>query len=148
MTLRQAIACALLAAAMGAQASHKPGKFDPRRFEAALEQYITTEAALTPSEAAAFFKLYREMKGKQRVLFRQMMETRHTDLSDEKACREAVRRHDELDMEMKRLQSEYHGRFIDALSGAKVVRIMNAEERFHRQELKKAAGRAGKRGGK
>ena len=43
--------------------------FDPKRFEADLEQYITTHAALTPREAARFFPVYRQMMKKMRSHF-------------------------------------------------------------------------------
>ena len=41
--------------------------FDPKRFEADLEQYITTHAALTPREAARFFPVYRQMMRKMQI---------------------------------------------------------------------------------
>ena len=34
-------------------------RFSPERFEAELEQFITTDACLTPEESARFFPLYR-----------------------------------------------------------------------------------------
>ena len=46
-----------------------PRPFDPAKFQADLEQFITMEAALTPQEAADFFPLYREMRKKQMVFF-------------------------------------------------------------------------------
>ena len=49
--------------------------FDPAKFQADLEQFITVEACLTPSEAAAFFPLYREMTRKQRALYEQKLKS-------------------------------------------------------------------------
>ncbi|MBQ1773360.1 MAG: hypothetical protein IIZ97_03825, partial [Prevotella sp.] len=40
-------------------------KFDPERYQADLEQFITSEACLTPQESARFFPVYREMMKKQ-----------------------------------------------------------------------------------
>ena len=34
-------------------------KFNPARFEADLEQYVTTEAGLSAKDAAAFFPIYK-----------------------------------------------------------------------------------------
>lgn len=48
--------------ALQTQAQERPKKFDPARFEADLEQFITTEAGLNPYQAAKFFPLYREMQ--------------------------------------------------------------------------------------
>ena len=50
--------------------------FDPKRFEAELEQYITTHASLTPQEASKFFPVYRQMMKKQRALFDEMRRLR------------------------------------------------------------------------
>ena len=47
-------------------------KFNPARFEADLEQYVTTEAGLSAKDAAAFFPIYKEMRKKQRMLFMKM----------------------------------------------------------------------------
>ena len=47
-------------------------KFDPERFEASLEQFITTKAGLTPQEAGRFFPIYREMQSKIRMYFNEM----------------------------------------------------------------------------
>ena len=61
-------------------------KFDPKRFEAEMEQFITSQAALSPSEAASFFPVYREMQKKARVLFEEMRRCHMTDLSNQRAC--------------------------------------------------------------
>lgn len=52
----------LCATGMTAQKHHH---FDPAQFQADLEQFITSEAGLTPKESAAFFPVYREMREKQ-----------------------------------------------------------------------------------
>lgn len=39
-------------------------KFNPARFEADLEQYVTTEAGLSAKDAAAFFPIYKENEEK------------------------------------------------------------------------------------
>ena len=78
--------------------------FDPKRFEAELEQYITTHAGLTPREAARFFPVYRQMMKKMRFHFDAMRRFHYVNPKDERACMEAIRRQDELDIEMKQLQ--------------------------------------------
>ena len=112
--------------------------FDPKRFEAELEQYITTHAGLTPREAARFFPVYRQMMKKMRSHFDAMRRFHYVNPKDERACMEAIRRQDELDIEMKQLQQEYHSRFLYILPASKVLRILKAEEQFHRQAFKKA----------
>lgn len=75
-----------------AMAQHgKRSAFDPKRFEADLEQYITINAGLTPSEAARFFPVYREMMKRQRMLFDEMRRFHFVDTRDDKACANAIR---------------------------------------------------------
>lgn len=111
--------------------------FDPKRFEAELEQYITIHASLTPQEASKFFPVYRQMMKKQRALFDEMRRLRMINPKDNEACEEAIRKQDELDIQIKQLQQEYHGRFLMMLPANKVLSIIKAEEKFHRQIFKK-----------
>lgn len=119
---------------MFAQGEHR---FDPDRFQADLEQYITTYAGLSPQDAAAFFPIYRDLRRKQRALFGQMKRYKHVDVNDEKACEEAITQRDKLEIDMKRLQQAYHERFMQILPASSVFRIIKAEDKFHRQYFKK-----------
>ena len=111
--------------------------FNPAKFEADLEQFITVNACLSPSQAASFFPVYRQMMKKQRSLFDEMRRLRMINLKDNEACEEAIRKQDELDIQIKQLQQEYHGRFLMMLPANKVLSIIKAEEKFHRQIFKK-----------
>lgn len=120
----------------------RPGRpFDPAKFEADLEQFITTRAGLSVQEAAAFFPEYRKMMKAQRVLFNQMRRYRHVDNSDNRACEEAIRKQDELDLQIKRIQQGYHQKFMTILPASKVFMVIRAEEKFHRQAFRRAAKR-------
>ncbi len=123
-----------------AQQPQRQKKFDPKQFEADMEQYIVTEAGLTLGEAALFFPLFKEMMGKQRVLFGKMQTFRHIDMTDEEMCRKAIREMDECDIEIKELQKTYHLKFCNVLPASKVLRVIKAEEEFHRQQFKRMAG--------
>ena len=131
---------AVVAVMLPAVAQEGP-KFDPRQFEADLEQFVTTEAGLSPQEAAVFFPVYKEMQQKQRVLFGKMRQYRHTDTRDDKACLEAIRACDEIDLQIKKLQQQYHARFCKVLPAGTVLRIIKAEEKFHRQAFRRMARR-------
>ncbi len=113
-------------------------KFDPVKFQVALEQFITSDAELTADEAAKFFPVYRTMMKQQRSYFEQMRRYRHADTSDEKACHEAIIKSDLLDIQLKKIQQSYHQKFLKILPASKVLRILKAEERFHRRAFKKA----------
>lgn len=123
------------------QAQNPRQKFDPARFEAELEQFITTSAGLSPTEAAAFFPLYKEMQKEQRSLFDQLRRCRHADISDESACKKVIQERDKLDVQIKELQQTYHNQFMKILPASKVFLIINAEDNFHRQAFKRAAKR-------
>ena len=111
--------------------------FNPAKFEADLEQFITVNACLSPSQAASFFPVYRQMMKKQRALFEEMRRLRMINPKDNEACEEAIRKQDELDIQIKQLQQEYHGRFLMMLPANKVLAIIKAEEKFHRQIFRK-----------
>ena len=111
--------------------------FNPAKFEADLEQFITVNACLSPSQAASFFPVYRQMMKKQRALFDEMRRLRMINPKDNEACEEAIRKQDELDIQIKQLQQEYHGRFLMMLPANKALSIIKAEEKFHRQIFRK-----------
>lgn len=117
--------------------NRKRPPFNPAKFEADLEQFITVNACLSPSQAASFFPVYRQMMKKQRALFDEMRRLRMTNPKDNEACEEAIRKQDELDIQIKQLQQEYHGRFLMMLPANKVLSIIKAEEKFHRQIFRK-----------
>lgn len=114
-------------------------KFDPAKFEAELEQFIAIDACLSPEESSRFFPLYREMRTKQRAFFGGDRRYRHFDFTNDKLCAEAIRSQDSNDIEMKRLQQEYHEKFMRILPASKVFKIIRAEEQFHRKAFENVA---------
>lgn len=122
---------------VNAQGKKTRQQFNPQRFEIDLEQYITAKAGLSPQEAAKFFPIYRKMNQKQRMLFDEMNFYRFVDCKDNKAAAKAVRRKDEIDIEIRLLQQEYHNRFMTILPAGKVMLILKAEEEFHREAFKR-----------
>ena len=115
----------------------RPRKFDPQQFEKRLHQYIATEAGLTPGEAAAFFPLFDEMQRKQRLLFDKMRIYMHTNTDDNRASLKAIQAMDNNDLEIKKLQKEYHQKFCKVLPAGKVLQILKADDKFHRKAFKK-----------
>lgn len=115
----------------------RPRKFDPQQFEKQLHQYIATEAGLTPGEAAAFFPLFDEMQRKQRLLFDKMRIYMHTNTDDNRASLKAIQAMDNNDLEIKKLQKEYHQKFCKVLPAGKVLQILKADDKFHRKAFKR-----------
>lgn len=118
-----------------------PGRFNPKKFQADLEQHIVVRAGLTPKEAAEFFPLYREMQNKQRALSNQLRTYRHVDTNNDRECLQAIKKADNIEIEIKKIQRDYHQRFCKVLSPGKVMKVIKADRRFHRQAFKKAAKR-------
>lgn len=140
MVMKRAFVVVLtLTIALAVNAQGPKRKFDPVQFERDLEQYITKEASLSVYESSVFFPLYREMMGKQRVIFGQMKRYRFVDVQDNEASADAIEKQDALDIKMKELQQEYHRKFMKVLPAGKVFQIIKAESRFHRQAFRRAA---------
>lgn len=119
------------------QQQQSDNKFSPERFEAELQQFLVSEASLTPQEAAKFFPLYKEMQSKQRALYDRQRQNGQIKPQDEKGCQKAIRERDEIDVELKRIQQTYHNKFLDILPASKVYDLIKAEDRFHRRMLKR-----------
>lgn len=129
----------LLAVASLNVAAQGHNRFNPAKFKADLEKFITVEACLTPREAAAFFPLYDEMNNKQRVLYDKMRELRRMKPIDEERCKKVIAEIDQLEIEIKQLQSNYHARFLSIISASKLFDVIKAESKFHRQAMRNAA---------
>lgn len=124
----------LLMCVLGVSAEEQQ-KFSPEKFQADLEQYITTEAGLTNEEAAKFFPLYREMQQKQRKVFNQMHELFKLP-KDEASCKRAVQRRDQLEIELKQIAQTYHNKFLRVIPASKVLGTIVAEDKFHRRAFR------------
>ena len=121
--------------ALGASAEEQQ-KFSPEKFQADLEQYITTEAGLTNEEAAKFFPLYREMQQKQRVVYNKIHELFKLP-HDEASCKRAIQRRDQLEIELKQIAQTYHNKFLRVIPASQVIGTIVAEDKFHRRAFRK-----------
>lgn len=130
------IALALFASVATAQ--DKPERFSPEKFRAELESFVVREACLSPKEAAAFFPLYDEMGKQQRAVFSSMRRLDHAPACTEDECRKLIKERDKLEIELKKIQQTYHNKFLSVLSAQKVVRVLKAEDDFHRRMLRRS----------
>lgn len=117
-------------------ANAQAAKFSPEQFDAELQRFITFDAKLTSDEAAKFFPLYWEMQKKQRELYAKQRLIAKDKPADDKGCRQVIKQRDEIDLELKRVQLNYHTKFMSVLSPSKVYDILNAEYKFHRHKMK------------
>lgn len=123
-------------------AQEREGKpaFDPEQFEARLEAYVVARAELTAAEKAKFLPVYREMRQKQGRLFDEMRRVRRQRTADNEACAAAIRRTDALEIQIREITQEYHQRLLTLMPATRLMRVLRAENQFHRQALRGAAG--------
>ena len=117
------------------------GGFDPARFKADLEAFVTAEAHLTPTEAKKFFPLYHEMCQTQRTLFKRMGELRKNKPATDEKCKAVILEMDKLTIQIDELQAIYHNQFLNILKPGKLFDVLQAISRFHRKAMREAGAR-------
>ena len=139
--MRRLITILVLLAAISlnglAQYKNDGQRFSKEEFVRQLEQYVAHEAQLTSKEQAEFFPIFREMHLKMRKVFDAMKKIDSACPSNDKACANAIRQKDKMDIELKRIQQQYHNKFLDILPACKVMKAIKAEDKFHRNMLKR-----------
>jgi len=129
------LTCLLIAISLFAQDGKH--RFSPEKFQAELEAYVIDKAQLTQQETTRFLPLFREMHQKQRTIYSQQRKLCKAKATDEAGYREAIRKSDQMDLEIKTLQQTYHEKFLNVLPASKVFEVIKAENRFHREMWKK-----------
>lgn len=128
-------------------AAHHPRRqndsrqFNPEEYQRQLEAHITKFAGLTQQEAKEFFPLFREMQKQQRAIFMKQKKMDKSLFTDNKAALEAITQHDNAEIQIKKLQQNYHKRFLKILPATKVLKCITAEDVFNRQMMRGFAGR-------
>ena len=116
-------------------------RFDPQKFQQMVEESLTKAAELTADEAKSFFPLYTEMRKKQREMGRQINELKKdAPQGNEKACAETISKIKRLQVEMAELEESYYKRFLKAIPAEKVMKVMKAEDDFHRRMVRGQRG--------
>lgn len=124
-------------------AAQRHDTFNPQQFERELEKFVVKEAALTKSEASKFLPIYREMRAKQHAVFDKFIKPTRPDFNNEEECAKAIREHDNNDIKLKQIQRTYHNKFLKVISAKKVMKVIRAEDDFHRNALRKAGAKKG-----
>ena len=104
----------------------KEHKFNPEQFARAQEAFIVKEAQLTQQETAAFMPVFREMLQKQRTLFR---------------AAKLLKDVDDLDLQIKKIEIEYHAKFCKVISPMKVYQVHKAMNKFKHITMERVAKR-------
>ncbi|MBQ0049862.1 MAG: hypothetical protein KBT12_06480 [Bacteroidales bacterium] len=126
------------------------GKFNPEEFRARMDNYVREKANLTQEEADKVFPIYHEMKEKQFAIMTQIRQLKFTGRGKKNAdapqptdadYQKAVRQINDLNVELAKLQQTYYEKMNKEVPGEKVIGIMRAEDKFHREMLGKAGER-------
>ena len=120
-----------------ASSQSRDKRLSKEHYQAQLEQLIIQEAQFTAKEAADFRVIFKEMQNKQRKTFEAMKDIWHKPGRGEKECAEAIRQKDKMDIELKNLQQQYHNKLLKVMPASKVFKAIIAEDKFHRQMLRK-----------
>ena len=119
----------------------KEHKFNPERFERAQEAFIVKEAQLTQQEAAEFLPVFREMLQKQRALFKQFRQYAKAKPQNDKEAMKLLKNIDNLDLQIKKIEIEYHTKFCKVISPMKVYQVHKAMNKFKHITMERVAKR-------
>ncbi len=138
------ISLLFLSLALHVNGQNKEKGFNPERYQADLEKYIVRKAGLTQKESAAFLPLYREMKTKMRSVF----EANHNkvNITSDAECKKLIQQRDANEIQMKKIQQQYHNKFLKILPASKVFKLIKEEENFHRYSFNKALENMNRKG--
>lgn len=120
---------------------NKENKFNPEQFARAQEAFIVKEAQLTPQETAAFMPVFKEMTQKQRALFRQYRQFAQAKPTNDNEAAKLLKDIDNLDMQIKKIEIEYHAKFCKVLSPMKVYQVHKAVNKFKHMTMERVAKR-------
>ena len=120
---------------------HAQGKFDFNRIKAESHNFITKEAGLSGQEAARLFPVYDEMRGKQRVYFDKLRAIFCAKPSSEREASKMIEQADAYEIQLKQIEQRYHKEMLKVIPATKLLRVLEAERRCHRQTFRKMAGR-------
>lgn len=108
----------------------------PHDFQKALIDFIVKEAELNTHEQVVFVPLYKEYGAKKRAIFDKRKKLGNKKPQSDTECKEVIQQQDRYDLEIKKVEQQYHNKFLEKLSASKVYDILKAENRFHRKMLK------------
>lgn len=102
-----------------------------------VEESLTKAANLTPAEAKVFFLLYNEMRKKQRQIGKQIHDLKKNIPDNNKACIERIQQIKKKQVEQVQMEQQYYNRFVKAIPAEKVLKLMKAEDEFHRRMVQR-----------
>ena len=131
----------LLCVCFSALFLHAQGRVDFNKLKAEAHRFMVQEAGLNAQEAARFFPIYDEMRSKQRGYFDRLRAIHSAKPSSEREALNMIERVDAYEIQLKQIEQRYHKEMLKTISATKLLRVLEAERRFHRQMFRKMAGR-------
>ncbi|MCQ2268301.1 MAG: hypothetical protein MJZ83_05460 [Bacteroidaceae bacterium] len=131
--------CVTLTASAQQQQQPKPQRFDPKVYQQRFELFTAEKAEFSKEEAEQFFKLFNEMKAKERLYYRQyndIIRKTNTEQSSDKELSEKVAKMNQLQTAMANLEPEYYKKFKKIISDKKYFKFKKAEMLFQARELR------------
>lgn len=139
--MRKIITILLLSVATLCITAQTRRKFDPEAYRLEQRRYILANAQLTSDESTVFFALYDAMRARERQLFDKIRLNRRSRPTTDAECRQAVIDHDNTEIQLKKIQQQYHMKMLRALPPRKVMRCLLLAEKFDRDKLRQKRGR-------
>lgn len=122
---------------MMAQNEGERPRFSPEIFKARLESYIRDKADLTQEEGNHLFPLYYEMKQKQKDVYQQIHQLKKSQHNQQSQnATKTVADIMALKVKLAKIEQTYYNKMSKAIGGEKVLKVMYAEDCFHRDMLK------------
>lgn len=115
--------------------------FDPKVYQAELQAYVIKHAGITEAEAQKFFAIYGEMRQEERKLFSKIGEGWKQKPSTEEECRKAILEKDEREIQLKKIQQQYHLKMLKVLPATKVMPCLFFSEKFDRKKFREMSAR-------
>lgn len=112
-------------------------KFDEEAYRTEQHKYIKCQAKLSCEEAKKFFAIFDEMRVKEREIFDKMRPYRQGNFpNNEEACRQALLDFDNAELQLKKIQRDYHVRMLKVVSATKLVAALHAAANFDRKKFR------------
>lgn len=111
-------------------------RFNMEEFKARAIKYLTQKACLTQDEANAFFPIYEEFKTKQRDIQKQIQQLKKDSPNNNDEAEKSVIRIAELNKECSSLEVTYYKKICKIIPAQKFLKIIHAEDEFHRNMVR------------
>lgn len=115
----------------------RPRRFNPELFKARMETYIREKANLTQEEGNIIFPVYHEMHQKLMEVHQQMHNLKKANMNQQpQDATKTVTEILNLKVKLSKIEQTYYTRMSKLIGGEKILKVMYAEDSFHREMLK------------